>query len=57
MPFYDYKCEGCGEIYSIYHGFHQVDPMSCSKCEIPMVKQLSATPSIFCGTGWAGKDG
>jgi putative FmdB family regulatory protein len=54
MPFYDYKCESCGEIYNIHHGFHQVDPITCSKCEIEMVKQIAATPAIFKGTGWAG---
>jgi len=57
MPFYDYKCEGCGGIYTIHHSFHQVHPVSCSKCDTPMVKQLSATPAIFKGDGWAGKNG
>lgn len=54
MPFYDYKCEGCGEIYTMHHGFHQVDPVMCSTCGIGMVKQIAATPAIFKGTGWGG---
>lgn len=61
MPAYNYKCEKCGEITEIKHGFNEsAEGNTCSVydyddqafCLGKLKKSFSATPAIFKGGGW-----
>jgi len=55
MPNYDFKCDKCGVIETVYFHFHDKQELECLSCEVGMRKLIAATPAVFNGTGWAGK--
>jgi len=45
VPTYEYACDPCLVIYRTRHGMNEKGPQSCSKCDGPLRKVLSA-PSL-----------
>ena len=56
MPNYDYACDGEGLVIVLGLPMDHKIP-HCQGCNAPMRRVYTAVPSIFRGTGWAGKDG
>jgi len=42
VPTYEYACDPCLTIYRTRHGMNETGPQSCSKCQGPLRKVLSA---------------
>jgi predicted nucleic acid-binding Zn ribbon protein len=56
MPNYDYMCDGEGLLIVLDLPMDHKIP-HCQVCNAPLRRVFTAVPSIFKGTGWAGKDG
>ena len=54
MPTYDYKCEKCGQVFEIRHGFDEGPPDSCcdDACDGVLRRVFSPPTIIFKGSGW-----
>jgi putative FmdB family regulatory protein len=52
MPAYDYKCNRCGLINELHHGWYDKPTVLCTYCNEPMVKTFAANPIHFKGKGW-----
>ncbi|MFW5869081.1 MAG: FmdB family zinc ribbon protein [Armatimonadota bacterium] len=54
MPTYDYKCEICGQVFEIRHGFDEGPPDSCCSdaCDGTLRRVFSPPTIIFKGSGW-----
>jgi putative FmdB family regulatory protein len=51
MPVYDYRCEGCGKIYDVYHkGKEIVEDVVCPSCGSTSYKKLMSIPAIPIGS-------
>ncbi len=52
MPIYEYKCEGCGEVFEVIQKFAD-EPVSVhEKCGGHVHRLMSAPAFQFKGTGW-----
>jgi len=52
MPLYEYRCEGCGEIFEVMQKFADEPLTVHEKCGAPVRRLLSAPALQFKGTGW-----
>ncbi len=54
MPTYDYKCEKCGQVFEVTHGFDEDSPDSClsDSCDGTLRRVFSPPTIIFKGSGW-----
>ncbi|HUA09167.1 MAG TPA: FmdB family zinc ribbon protein [Candidatus Acidoferrales bacterium] len=52
MPLYDYRCEACGKVTEIRHGFNETNTKPCSHCGGAMVRVFNPAPIIFNGSGF-----
>jgi putative FmdB family regulatory protein len=51
MPYYDYKCTKCSEIFEIEKGMKEVlKGLSCPKCESSDVNRVFTKPRVLRGT-------
>src|SRR5215471_985469 len=52
MPLYEYKCDGCGEVFEVMQKFVD-EPLSVhEKCGGPVHRLLSTPAFQFKGSGW-----
>jgi predicted nucleic acid-binding Zn ribbon protein len=56
MPNYDYACDIEGSLIVLELPMDHEIPQ-CQVCNTPLRRVYVAVPTIFKGTGWAGKDG
>jgi putative FmdB family regulatory protein len=58
MPFYDYTCEACGEVWEEFQPITATPHTLCPVCGAEKAKRLISNPGGFklSGDGWA-KDG
>ena len=56
VPNYEYECDGEGEVIVLDLPMDHKIP-HCQVCNAPLRRVFTAVPTIFKGTGWAGKDG
>ena len=56
MPNYEYFCDGEGSLIILDLPMDHKIP-HCQVCNAPLRRIYNAIPTIFKGTGWAGKDG
>ncbi|MBV9768019.1 MAG: zinc ribbon domain-containing protein [Bryobacterales bacterium] len=52
MPIYEYKCEGCGEVFEVIQKFADEPLTVHEKCGGHVHRLLSAPALQFKGTGW-----
>jgi len=54
MPAYDYKCEKCGTVFEISHGFDEKPRKTClgDDCDGRLRRVFSPPAIIFRGSGW-----
>ncbi len=52
MPLYEYKCEGCGEVFEIRQKFADEPLKVHEKCGGPVHRLLSPPALQFKGSGW-----
>lgn len=52
MPFYEYQCEKCSEIYEIFVRDGERIPESCEVCGGRLHKIISASTFHLKGSGW-----
>ena len=52
MPIYEYKCEGCGEVFEIIQKFADQPLTVHEKCGGHVNRLMSAPAFQFKGTGW-----
>jgi putative FmdB family regulatory protein len=57
MPFYEYECEKCGEIFELMQKIGDNSRVKCIKCGGWTNRIFSAVPFIFGGTRWVGERG
>ena len=55
MPTYDYKCNNCNSQVEVTRSFDQDGDPMCTGCNSTMSRVWQATPAIFRGGGWGGK--
>jgi putative FmdB family regulatory protein len=52
MPIYEYKCEGCGDVFEIIQKFSDAPLTVHDKCGAPVHRLVSASALQFKGSGW-----
>ena len=52
MPIYEYKCEGCGDVFERIEKFSDEPLTVHDKCGGPVHRLVSAPALQFKGTGW-----
>ncbi|MBN1961821.1 MAG: zinc ribbon domain-containing protein [Deltaproteobacteria bacterium] len=53
MPIYEYKCEGCGEIFELIQRYSDPPPEKHDKCGSSDVHRImSPSAFVFKGEGW-----
>ena len=52
MPLYEYKCDGCGEVFEVMQKFADEPLAVHAKCGGPVHRLISAPAFQFKGTGW-----
>lgn len=54
MPTYDYRCEKCGSVFEITHGFDEKPSQTClaEGCDGTLRRVFSPPTIIFKGSGW-----
>ncbi len=52
MPIYEYACQNCQNTFEVKQGINDAPLTSCSKCEGPVTKLISAPAIMFKGSGW-----
>lgn len=52
MPLYEYKCDGCGEVFEVMQKFSDKELTVHEKCGGPVHRLLSAPAFQFKGSGW-----
>lgn len=52
MPIYEYKCEGCGEVFEVIQKFADEPVAVHEKCGGHVHRLMSAPSFQFKGTGW-----
>lgn len=56
MPLYEYKCDGCGEVFEVMQKFSDNELTVHEKCGGPVHRLLSAPAFQFKGSGWYATD-
>ena len=52
MPIYEYKCEGCGEVFEVRQKFSDEPVAVHEKCGAPVHRLISPPSFQFKGSGW-----
>jgi len=52
MPLYEYKCDGCGEVFEVKQKFSDEPLTVHDKCGGHLERLISAPALQFKGTGW-----
>jgi len=52
LPLYEYKCEGCGDVFEVIQKFADEPLTVHEKCGGPVHRLLSAPAFQFKGSGW-----
>jgi len=52
MPLYEYKCDGCGEVFEVMQKFSDNELTVHEKCGGAVHRLLSAPAFQFKGSGW-----
>jgi putative FmdB family regulatory protein len=52
MPLYDYRCDACGKVTEIRHGFNETNAEPCSQCGGALTRVFNPAPIIFNGSGF-----
>lgn len=52
MPIYEYKCDGCGDVFEVMQKFSDQPLTVHEKCGGPVHRLLSAPALQFKGSGW-----
>ncbi len=52
MPLYDYRCEACGKVTEIRHGFNDTNAEPCPQCGGALTRVFNPAPIIFNGSGF-----
>ena len=52
MPLYEYGCPACETTTDVRHGFDEKPALTCERCGSPLVRQFSAAPIVFKGSGF-----
>jgi len=52
MPLYDYRCEACGKVTEIRHGFNDTNAEPCPACGGTLTRVFNPAPIIFNGSGF-----
>lgn len=52
MPLYDYRCEACGKVTEIRHGFNDTNKTPCPACGGALTRVFNPAPIIFSGSGF-----
>ena len=52
MPLYEYRCEGCGELFEVIQKFSDPPLATHEKCGGNVQRLLSAPALQFKGSGW-----
>jgi putative FmdB family regulatory protein len=52
MPLYEYKCEGCGDVFELIQRFSDEPLKVHEKCGAPVHRLISAPALQFKGSGW-----
>ena len=52
MPIYEYKCEGCGDVFELRQRFADEPLTTHDKCGAPVHRLISAPALQFKGSGW-----
>jgi putative FmdB family regulatory protein len=47
MPFYDYRCNGCGDTFEEYQSFNDDKLIKCKKCKKNKLERLIGCPFFF----------
>ena len=56
MPIYEYRCEGCGEVFELIQKFSDEPLKTHDKCGAPVHRLLSSPAFQFKGSGWYATD-
>jgi len=52
MPLYEYRCQQCGHLQEIRHGFKETHAEPCSQCGAELVRVFTPTGIVFKGSGF-----
>ena len=52
MPLYEYGCPQCETSTDVRHGFDEKPALACERCGSTLVRQFSAAPIVFKGSGF-----
>jgi putative FmdB family regulatory protein len=52
MPIYEYECDGCNEIFEIFHKIDEDCKVACPKCLGSAKKLISAPNFVLKGSGF-----
>lgn len=52
MPLYEYKCNGCGQVFEVIQRFSDTPLTQHEQCGGPVERLLSAPALQFKGSGW-----
>lgn len=52
MPIYEYKCEGCGEVFELIQKFSDEPLTVHEKCGAPVHRMITSSALKFKGSGW-----
>jgi len=52
MPRYDYRCNGCGNVYEKREGFDAPPVQACPDCNGEARRLLTPPAIVFKGSGW-----
>ncbi len=52
MPLYDYRCDSCGTVREIRHGFDDRVSDPCAGCGGTLVRVFNPAPILFKGSGF-----
>jgi putative FmdB family regulatory protein len=52
VPIYEYRCEQCGAVSDVRHGYGETATEPCANCGGRLVRVFSAAPVVFKGSGF-----
>lgn len=52
MPLYDYKCQSCGKVAEVRHGFNEAYTEPCAACGGKLARVFNPAPIVFKGSGF-----
>ena len=52
MPLYDYRCNACGKVTEVRHGFDESFSGACPACGGTLQRLFNPAPIVFKGSGF-----